>query len=277
MKNAFNYLFGGFWRGALFCILINLFAYFEKNEGMESIAFLYTLVFIFTQMFTSKIVKKIMAFIFNPWWRCLILILTLLGLALYFDDEYILFLVFILSIISMFYHMGKHKISIIAINTIIMFAIVILSFLGLCIKAMFPSHHRIKYKYSSKYEDQDEIEAIVGVELPNFDIIKSKLDESKGFNYEFTKTCNIEFEEQPDLKFYQILDSFCTLPIPDKIENKSTSFFYHGVESDLSCWNKDSNTYTFNKDFMFTNEKDHFFKLKITKGSKKAELSYGTF
>jgi len=28
---------------------------------------------------------------------------------------------------------------------------------------------------------------------------------------------------------------------------------------------------------MFTNEKDHFFKLKITKGSKKAELSYGTF
>jgi len=277
MKNAFNYLFGGFWRGSLFCILINLFAYFEKNEGMESIAFLYTLVFIFTQMFTSKIVKKIIAFIFNPWWRCLILILTLLGLALYFDDEYILFLVFILSIISMFYHMGKHKISVIAINTIIMFAIVILSFLGLCIKAIFPSQHRIKYQYSSKYEDQDEIEAIIGVELPDFDIIKSKLDESKGFNYEFTKTCDIEFEEQPDLKFYQILDSFCTLPIPDKIENKSTSLFYQGVEGVFHCWLKDSNTYIFNKDYMFTESKNHFFKLKLNKGSKKAELSYGTF
>jgi hypothetical protein len=28
---------------------------------------------------------------------------------------------------------------------------------------------------------------------------------------------------------------------------------------------------------MFTDEKNHFFELKITKGSKKGELSYGTF
>jgi len=276
MKNAFNYLFGGFWRGSLFCILINLFAYFEKNEGMESIAFLYTLVFIFTQMFTSKIVKKIIAFIFNPWWRCLILILILLGLALYFDDEYILFLVFILSIISMFYQLGKYKISIIIINTIIMLAIVILSFLGLCIKAIFPSQHRIKYQYSSKYEDQDEIEAIIGVELPDFDIIKSKLDESKGFNYEFTKTCEIEFEEQIEPDFFLLLDSLCNLNTPDKIDPDSKTF-YRGVEGVFHCWLKDSNTYIFNKDYMFTESKNHFFKLKLNKGSKKAELSYGTF
>jgi hypothetical protein len=63
---------------------------------------------------------------------------------------------------------------------------------------------------------------------------------------------------------------------PDKI-NPDSKTFYQGVEGVFHCWIKDSNTYIFNKDYMFTDEKNHFFELKITKGSKKAELSYGTF
>ena len=128
----------------------------------------------------------------------------------------------------------------------------------------------------SKYEDKDEIENITGIELPDFDIVDSDLDESKGFNFEFTKNCNIEFETLPEQQIFNTLDSICKIPIPEKVD-PNTKQYYQGVEGKFACWQRDSNTYTFNKEYLYTEGKDHFFRLVLVKGSKKGKLSYGTF
>jgi len=276
MHSAFLYLFGKFWRGLLFTFLLFILAYLLNNDNFSIFSFLYGLTYISTQFFSLKIVKKILAFIFTPWWRGLIIILTLFSLALFLDDEYILLLSFIAALICLIYQFTRNKTGVVVLNSVIMLVIIFISLFGLCIKVMFPSQQRIKQSYSSKYEDKDEIENITGIELPDFDIVDSDLDESKGFNFEFTKNCNIEFEALPDQQIFHILDSACKITDTEKI-NPNAQLNYRGSEGKFTCWQRDSNTYTFYKEFLYSEGKDHFFKLVFVKGSKKGKLSYGTF
>ena len=102
------------------------------------------------------------------------------------------------------------------------------------------------------------------------------MDESKGFNFEFTKNCNIEFETLPDQQIFHTLDSACKIADTEKI-NQNAQINYRGSEGKFTCWQRDSNTYIFYKEFLYSEGKDHFFKLVFVKGSKKGKLSYGTF
>lgn len=276
MHRAFLYLFGNFWRGLLFTILLFIIAYFLNNDNFSIFSFLYGVTYTSTQLFSSIIVKKILAFIFTPWWRGLILILIIFTLALFMDDEYLLLLSFFAALICLIYQLTKIKTSAVILNSVIMLAIIFISLFGLCIKAMFPSTHRIKQSYSSIYEDKDEIENITRIELPDFDIVDSDFDESKGFNFEFTKNCNIEFETLPNQQIFNTIDSACKLDKTVNI-NPNAQIIYLKSEDKFTYWQRDSNTYTFYKEFLFSEGKNHFFKLVFVKGSKKGKLSYGTF
>lgn len=276
MHRAFLYLFGKFWRGLLFTFLLFIIAYFLNNDNFSIISFLFCVTYVSTQFFSSKIVKKILAFIFTPWWRGLILILIIFSLALILDDEYILLLSFFAALICLIYQLTQIKTSVVILNSILMLAIIFISLFGLCVKVMFPSQQRIKQSYSSIYEDKDEIENITGIELPDFEIVDYDLDESKGFNFEFTKNCNIEFETLPDQQIFHTLDSAWKIADTEKI-NQNEQINYQGSESKFTCWQRDSNSYTFYKEFLYSEGKDHFFKLVFVKGSKKSKLSYGTF
>jgi hypothetical protein len=276
MRTIFNFLFINFWTGLLFLILHCLICDLAQNVGMAAFSFFAILTYAFYQVKKIELVRKLAFYLYNPWWKNLIIIVLLVSAGLYFNNLTCFVLAFPLSVVSLFYQFIRNKLWIGIVNAILMFAVSLLSLFAMTFESINPSPKRVQSYYASSYEDLGDIEDIIGLELPEFEIISSKVDESKGREYEFTKTCEIEFEEQIEPDFFLLLDSLCNLNTPDKL-NPNSKTFYQGVEGKFHCWNKDSNTYIFNKDYMFTDEKDQFFKLKITKGSKKAELSYGTF
>jgi hypothetical protein len=134
--------------------------------------------------------------------------------------------------------------------------------------------------YSRKYENKSNIEHIIGIKLPKFSILKSKLVHYQKFDFEFEVQSTIKFNKLPDKKFFQTLDSICSLPMPEKPEVTS-SYFYYSLESINRCWRKDGDSYHYyrNTDFgeSFLHSKDAYFEFTITKGSKKAEMKYGNY
>jgi hypothetical protein len=276
MRTIFNFLFVNFWTGLLFLILHCLICDYVQNVWMTAFSFFAISTYAFCQVKKIELVRKLAFFLFNPWWKNLIIIVLLVSAGLYFNNLTCFVLAFPLSVVSLFYQFINNKLWIGIVNLILMLAISLLSLFAMTLESINPSPKRVQNHYASTYEDEDEIEDITGVDIPDFEIITTNVEDSKSRKYEFTKTCEIEFEETLKPEFFHILDSLCNLNTPDKIDPDSKTFF-QGVEGVFHCWLKDSNTYMFNKDYMFTDEKNHFFELKITKGSKKAELSYGTF
>ena len=90
----------------------------------------------------------------------------------------------------------------------------------------------------------------------------------------------IEFDTPPDLKFFNTLDSICSLSIPTK-PNESSSYFYYGIESIQRCWSKDSINYKYIRSSdskpKFLHSRDAYFIFEIKKGAKIAEIAYGNY
>jgi len=134
--------------------------------------------------------------------------------------------------------------------------------------------------YSEKYENKSNIEHIIGVSIPKFSILKSKLVHYRNFDFEFEVQSTIKFNKLPDEKFFQTLDRICSLPMPQYPEETS-SYFYYSLESIDRCWTKNGNKYHYlrHTDFgeKFLHSKDAYFEFTITKGSKKAYIKYGNY
>ena len=159
--------------------------------------------------------------------------------------------------------------------------LIIISFsVLLFILNLFPTREGIHKEYAERYEDRTEIQRVIGVEIPKFKIAESKLTHYQDFDFEFEVQSKIEFDTPPDLKFFNTLDSICSLPIPIK-PNDNSSYFYYGIESIQSCWSKDSNNYKYIRSSdskpKFLHSSDAYFIFEIKKGSKIAEIAYGNY
>lgn len=142
------------------------------------------------------------------------------------------------------------------------------------------NNQKIHSKYSRQYENRTEIQKLLGIKIPKYKIVDSRLNQSNDFDFEFEVQSTIEFKILPDNNFFYKLDSICKLTIPQET-NKNSSYFYYGLENIYSCWSKDGNKYEYvrNTDFgeEFLHSKDAYFNFEITKGSKTAKIKYGNY
>jgi hypothetical protein len=145
---------------------------------------------------------------------------------------------------------------------------------------LFPTREGIHKEYAERYEDRSEIQRIIGVGIPKFKIVESKLIHYQDFDFEFEVQSKIEFDTPPDLNFFNTLDSICSLPVPTK-PNENSSYFYYGIESIQRCWSKDSINYKYIRSSdsrpKFLHSSDAYFIFEIKKGAKIAEIAYGNY
>jgi hypothetical protein len=133
---------------------------------------------------------------------------------------------------------------------------------------------------TNRYEQRTEIQKIIGVKIPEFKVVDSRIIQKNNFDYESKTQCIIEFKKKPEDNLYIILDSICNLTIPSE-PNENSSYFYYGLESVNRCWRKNEDEYSYsrNTDFgkKFLHSTDAYFYFTIKRGSKTAEIIYGNY
>ncbi len=217
--------------------------------------------------------KKILFYCFNKWWILPLFSAILIGLLFIFDNIWFLLFSLFLITAAVFYQFIKKGWKLGCLTGTIMLVL-------LCISAYWFITQKFSSEYSKKYESRTEIQKIIGIEIPKFDVLNSRLVHMRNFDFEFEVQSTIEFKALPDGKFFNILDSICSLPVPQEpVEN--SSFFYYGLENIYRCWSKDGNKYKYkrNTDFgeKFLHSTDAYFNFEITRGSKTAEIVYGNY
>ena len=231
--------------------------------------------------------KKLLSYCLNNWWLLPLISTTFIGLSFLFDSTLLIIFGLLLIIVglllvtfSVVYQLVKKRWKTGCLTGIIMLLLIILSAFWFLLQ-IFPSKEKTLSKYSERYENKSEIERIIGVEIPKFEIVDSKVKHmSSHGDFEFEVETTIEFNELPNSKFFKNLDSIILLPIPKELTDNS-SFFYYGIESISSCWSKDGNNYKYdrNTDFgeAFLHSKDAYYNFEITKGAKTAKIIYGNY
>lgn len=133
---------------------------------------------------------------------------------------------------------------------------------------------------NNNYENEERIEEIIGVDLPEFTVESSEITHVQAFDAEATTNVVLKFKILPDKQFFLKLDSICALEVPDPI-GKNNTIFVAGLESYYNPWSKDSNEYQF--DIIGDplkrklHKEDAFFMLSIKKNSAYAKIRYGNF
>ena len=184
--------------------------------------------------------KKIFSFCFDKWWRAALFSLMLIGLLFIFDSIWFALISIFLITVSVIYQITRKRWKIVFINGTTMLVIICLSFVWfisqifLSPENIFPSPEETHRLYSGYYENRTEIQRILGVKTPEFEIIDSQLKHFRNFDFEFKAQSTIEFKILPDDKFFYKLDSICKLPVPQE-PDESSSYFYYSLESINSC------------------------------------------
>lgn len=223
--------------------------------------------------------KKLFSYCFDKWWILPLFSAILIGLSFIFDSIWFVIISVLLVTVSVIYQFIKKGWKTGCLTGTIMLVIFGLSAVWFFLQ-LFPSPEKINRKYSKHYENRTEIQKILGVEIPKFKVVDSQLKHLNEFDFEFEVQSTIEFNTPPDHNFYTMLDSICTLPVPQE-PNINSSYFYYGLENIYSCWSKDDNKYEYvrNTDFgeQFLHSKDAYFSFEIIKGSKTALIKYGNY
>ncbi len=224
--------------------------------------------------------KKLLSSCFDKWWILPLFSVILIGLLFIFDNIWLLFLGLLLITASVIYQFIKKGWKLGCLTGTIMFVLLCISAFWFISQIISPNPENIHRQYSKRYENRTEIQKIIGVEIPKFNVVNSRLVHLNDFDFEFEVQSTIEFKALPDDKFFYMLDSISTLPIPQE-PNENSSFFYYGLENVYRCWSKDGNKYKYerNTDFgeQFLHSKDAYFNFEMTKGLKTAEISYGNY
>ena len=223
--------------------------------------------------------KKYLKYCTDRWWILQLLSILLIVLSIIFRTLLLTqmgVLLIIASIIDQFIK-SKWKIGLMLITIWLL----IVGFGAYWLLTnLFPTREGIHKEYAERYEDRSEIQRIIGVGIPKFKIAESKLIHYQDFDFEFEVQSKIEFETTPDLKFFNTLDSICSLSIPQK-PNENSSYFYYGIESIQRCWSKDSINYKYIRSSdsrpKFLHSSDAYFIFEIKKGAKIAEIAYGNY
>jgi len=224
--------------------------------------------------------KQLFSYGFKNWWLIPLISATLIGLSFIFDNIWFIIIGLLLVTISVIYQFIKKGWKTGCLTGLTMLVIIALSAFWFFLQ-LFPSPGKIHRQYSKRYENRTEIQRIIGVEIPKFKIVDSKLihlNESGDFEFEVQTT--IEFKELPDDKLFEKLDSIIIITIPQE-PNENSSFFYYGLENIYRCWSKDGKKYEYerNTDFgeKFLHSKDAYFKFEFIKGVKTAKIVYGNY
>ncbi len=103
---------------------------------------------------------------------------------------------------------------------------------------------------------------------------------SEGGDFEFEVETTIEFNELPDDKLFEKLDSIIIIPIPQE-PNENSSYFCYGFENIYRCWSRDGDKYEYNRGTnfgeRFLHSKDAYFRFTFIKGVKTAKIVYGNY
>ena len=158
MRTIFNFLFVNFWTGLLFLILHCLICDNVQNVWMTGFSFFAILTYAFCQVKKIELVRKLAFYLFNPWWKNLIIIVLLVSAGLYFNNLTCFVFAFPLSVVSLFYQFIHNKLWIGIVNLILMLAVSMLSLFAMTLESINPSPKRVQNHYASTYEDEDEIE-----------------------------------------------------------------------------------------------------------------------
>ena len=223
--------------------------------------------------------KKILSYCSNKWSIIQLFSLIFIPIFLKFNSlissNFWIFLI-IVSVIIQFINIKWIAGLLFGILCLIIIGFSVLLF----ILNLFPTREGIHKEYAERYEDRSVIQRVIGVGIPKFKIAESKLIHYQDFDFEFEVQSKIEFDTPPDVKFFNTLDSICSLPMPIK-PNDNSSYFYYGIESIQSCWSKDSINYKYIRSSYsrpkFLHSSDAYFIFEIKKGSKIAEIAYGNY
>jgi energy-coupling factor transporter transmembrane protein EcfT len=224
--------------------------------------------------------KKLLSYCLNKWWLLPLISTVIIGLSFLFDSIWFIIIGLLLVVFSVVYQFIKKRWKTGCLTGMIMLLLIILSGYWYLLQT-FPSQDKILSKYSERYENRSEIERIIGIEIPKFEIVDSKVKHlsSRG-DSEFEIETIIEFKELPSSKLFENLDSIILLPNPKELTDHS-SFFYYGLESIISCWSKEGDKYKYNRntDFggAFLHSTDAYYIFELTKGVKTAKIIYGNY
>lgn len=224
--------------------------------------------------------KQLLSYGFKNWWLIPLISATLIGLSFIFDKIWFIIIGLLLVTISVIYQFIKKGWKTGCLTGLTMLVIIALSAFWFFLQ-LFPRPGKIHRQYSKRYENRTEIQRIIGVEIPKFEIVDSKLKHfNKSGDFEFEVQTTIEFKELPDDKLFEKLDSIIIITIPQE-PNENSSFFYYGLENIYRCWSKDGNKYEYerNTDFgeKFLHSSDAYFKFEFIKGVKTAKIVYGNY
>ena len=228
--------------------------------------------------------KKLLSYCLNKWWLLPLISTSFIGQSFLFDSTLLIFfgsLLIIMGLLlvafSVVYQFIKKRWKTGCLTGMIMLLLIILSVFWFLLQ-MSPSHEKTISKFSERYENKSEIESIMGVEIPDFVIVESKIKHSRSHFFEIET--RILFHEFPSSKLFKTLDSIITIPVPKELTDQS-SYFYYGLESISSCWSKDGNKYRYNRDTDFVDAffycKDAHYEFELTKGVKTAKIIYGNY
>ena len=143
------------------------------------------------------------------------------------------------------------------------------------------SPNGIHQKYSKKYEDIKKIQNIIGVDIPEFEVVDSRLLHCcDPFEAGFSISSIIEFKKNPDTSLYLILDSICNLLTPEELK-KTSNFFYYSENGKERCLSNNGNAYIYRRSWDFGDKFLHntnaYFYFTIKKDSREATIKYGDY
>jgi energy-coupling factor transporter transmembrane protein EcfT len=224
--------------------------------------------------------KKFLSYCLNKWWLLPLISTVIIGLSFLFDSIWFIIIGLLLVVFSVVYQFIKKRWKTGCLTGMIMLLLIILSGYWYLLQ-IFPSQDKILSKYSERYENRSEIERIIGIEIPKFEIVDSKVKHlSNRGDSEFEIETIIEFDELPSSKLFKNLDSIITIPIPKELTDYS-SYFYYGLESIRICWSSEGDKYKYNRntDFgeAFLHSTDAYYIFELTKGVKTAKIIYGNY
>lgn len=226
--------------------------------------------------------NKLLSYCFDKWWILPLFSVVIFALFFLFDNIWLLLISLLLIIVSVIFQFIKKRWKLVCLSGSSLFVYLCLLPFWFVSQLVFPNldPDSIHRAYSKRYENREEIQNIIGVKIPKFKVIDSRLVHIRQFDFEFEVQSTIEFKTTPDDNFFFMLDSICELPVPEE-PNKNSSFFYYSLEGVEGCWSKNGNEYKYVRDWdnggEFLHSLDAYFNFTIIKDSNTANIRYGNY
>lgn len=224
--------------------------------------------------------KKELSYCIEKWWMLPLISAMAILLSFLFESEWLLISGLLFIIASVIIQLIRKRWKLGCLTGVLMFIYILISVLWVIKVTLAPNRERVHRQFARKYENRKEIQKITGIEIPDFEVVESRMLHMRPADFEFETVCTIEFEKLPGDNLFRILDSICALSVPDTADVDS-SFLYNGLKNVYQRWSKEGNKYEYGliNDFgeEFLHSKDAYFYLTLEKDSLTAHIRYGNY